>query len=251
VVAWWFGGFNDAQSLTITTSSDGVSWSDPQGLLGEGSGNVDYTSRLSLTYFYPGDLWCLAWRDAATLQIMIDAFQFNPANPGPGSIAPMVNTGVVTSRAPTISYVGNQLVLAFQESSSNQVRILTSSDGVTWTASPGVPVVVAGAPLTTEASPYLSNSLGTLYLATTASNPGRIVVSSTSDGINWTPLSPGSVGVAGWSDADPSIAGPPEAMVVAYPNGSGLQKVTLLGSSAGPESVATNSTQGVGVVQGP
>ena len=103
-----------------------------------------------------------------------------PAAPGPG-----VSSGF----APALSFVGDELVLA--HAAPGGVTIQKSGDGVTWTAPPGVVATAGGAPISTIDAPYLNNTFGQLWLATTldravgTSTAIDVFLFGSTDGLAW------------------------------------------------------------------
>jgi hypothetical protein len=277
VVTYWGGqpGFNH---LHFFVSEKGQIWNRAGEDFTSGSSQIDSESRPSLTFFHPTRTWFVAFRDTSNI---IQVAQFNiectrdsrgdceQEGRGSESITKfrisrtgnVINTGLNTLRAPTLSFRDNNLILAFVPAGSDSLSIATSSNGTTF-SSP-VAATVNGSPILCNAgAPYFHNSVGTLYLATpeirtggsttASSNAVDIKISSSAspDGVNWTPVRTidSGTGAAGGM-VNPAIAGPESEMLVAFRT-NGQSGTTVVRGSGGPSNFATETNEGVGLAWG-
>jgi hypothetical protein len=200
--------FDPSNVLHTQSSPNGLNWSGDQT---HGSFNVDQESRPAVAYDFTNDKWLIAFRrsdgDVTVLGV-------RPNTP------PVTLTGVSGSLAIAMTWVGGNFVLATRDASGVYIR--TSADGVSWSAP--VQATETGTPIISEGAPFLTNVLGTLYMAvnplhplrdTNALGSGFVEVFSSTDGATWTyerlldPTNPFSRGAA--------VAGPMSAQAVIEP----------------------------------
>jgi hypothetical protein len=266
VVAYWGSapGFNN---LLFFVSETGRLWNRAGSDLIAGASEIDNDSRISLTFFEPTQTWFVAFRDTSDL-IQIAQYRIGCLRAPTGDcrqesrvitaytvgrIGNVVNTGLTTDRAPTLSFVGNNLVLAFVPPGTNAVSIATSPDGNTFTAPRGTGVLCdAGAP-------YLNNMLG-LYMATAevrtdirGSSAVHIKILTSTDGLTWRTvriIDSGANPATG--TVNPAIAGPESDMLVAYrTEGQSATSVRRNGGSGQPSVIQTNTNGSFSLTWGP
>jgi hypothetical protein len=202
LLAW----FDPNNILHTQTSNNGLNWSTDQT---HGTHNVDIGSRPALAYNYTDSEWLAAFRLADET---VAVRRLDPAG------TTTTNIGSINSTFPVaFAWTGGQYVLAFRQVTGIWIR--TSIDGVTWTAA--VPAAETGTQIGSEGAPFLTNSLGTLYMCVNPLHPlrntnsvgsGFVEIYSSLDGIDWTferlldPTNPFGRGAA--------IAGPMSAQVM-------------------------------------
>ncbi len=275
VVAYWGGapGFN---FLHFFVSENGRLWNRAGKDFTTDSSQLDDNSRPSLTFFQPTQTWFVAFRDSSNvIQIAQYEIRCVPAQGGgceeesrvggesikrfiSSRVGNVINTGLTTHRAPTLSFVDGTLVLAFTPLNSATLSVATSINGTAFTTP--TPALVNGSPITCDAgAPYLNNMLG-LFLATaevktlTPSSIGiDIKILSSRDGLNWTLIriiDSGNGTATG--TVNPSIAGPESEMIVAYrTDGQRETSVRRSGGIGNPQSFPTDTLGSVGLAWGP
>lgn len=283
VAANW-GGYPGYNALFLWVSEDGQLWSAAGKHLIAGSGQIDKDSRPSVTFFPKTKTWFVAFRDASNsgainvaefdVQCMKDArgnCQFDTRNGKrfSSNLRRLMNDiGPRTSRPPTISYLGDSVLIAFVETTQNAgsvIRIIPALNGNVFTGA-----LTANGPsglLRSRAgAPSFYNSLGTLFLATAepAANKVAISVLRAVDRLQWVEVRnvPDLIDISRISSGsvDPAIAGPESEMTIAYPTVETDQitgqsrigtAVLLSGRSTNPMFIATDTPHSVGISHGP
>lgn len=175
------------------------------------------------------------------------------------STTPVTVPGAATLRAPALSHFRGSLVLAWRvPGSSGEVRMLTTTNGRVWPPAAGAtnPMIVdsSGVPtplIIEDSAPFLHNSLGDLFLASTAFLPGtgagRVRTHRSGDGATFmevasfasNPLLEGA-----------AAAGPLSELVVVYPTPNRIN-TTVFGSGIRERTIATGTNRRVTIANGP
>jgi hypothetical protein len=190
--------------------------------------------------------------------------------PGTGTVT-RVDTRFATTRPPALSYIGNTLVLAF--TADGIVNIATpvnppGSPPPDPSSNPYIPSFVGSVPATTTVgaaqpgspgavqadagAPYLHHVLENIYLAAARRSPQGSVdiqVLGSGDGLAWNTEVATIRGITASQPVDPSIAGPPSQMVVAYRATAAAGTVVWV--NGGTFSLDTRTVQAVGAAFGP
>jgi hypothetical protein len=221
--------FSPGGQLNSLTSVNGLAWT---GALTHGAFAVDANSRPAVAHDFRNNRWVTAFR---TTNNHVTILPLRPAGPA------MVLTQATSAKAPALSWVNDQFVLAFHTPSGT--RVLKAPDGARWPAT-AVGATVTLNPIVSAGAPYITNSIGTLYMATaTATN---IDVFSSTDGLSWTRER--TLARTGAYQPDPAISGPLTEQVIALPMGGRTQ--TWLNNGLGLE-VPTGAVAPVSLAFGP
>ena len=277
VLAFWGRPSNvpfDATNVAmfVSVSHDGVAWTVPTPVTASPSVHsntqgIVRSAELSVAPVGINGAWFASFADSSgTITIVpLPVTRSGFVDPNIPT-TPTTITGATTNRSPALSYLNGMLVLAWRvPGSSGGVRILTSPDGTTWpngsTATTALTTDANGAsvPLAIEdSSPYLNNSLGDLFLASTAflpqsvpgsgANAARLNILRSSDGINFTVVDTHVIGSP--ISADPAVAGPSAEYVAAFINPLNRQ-TNLLGPGINQRTINTEGAVRVSIAHGP
>jgi hypothetical protein len=227
--------FDPAGSLRTMRSTNGLVWA---GDVTHNAGTpfaVDDDSRPAVAHDFRNGRWVAAFRTRDNHVTVLPL-------PATGAGTPSTLTQATTAKAPALSWVNDEFVLAIHTPSG--IRVLKSADGVSWPAL-AEPATVANSPIPSEGAPYITNSVGTLFMATTT--PSDVVVHSSTDGRSWAREK--TLARSATGRPDPAISGPLSEQVVALPNNGATTQIWI--NNPGTLDLATSALAPVSLANGP
>jgi hypothetical protein len=180
---------------------------------------------------------------------------------GPGYIDRLIDTtATVTTftseRPPALSFLENELVLAFWNGST--IQIASTADGRSWTTPPHTAVLAAaaggGALPSAGGPPYLHRSGDAVMLTSTnfdrGATTGYIQIHESTDGVTFEPVTTIGIGQAIMSGV--ASAGPaPNEYVVTYPRRLYPDETRLFTPDYAERTITTNTNTRAAIAGGP
>lgn len=254
-------------ALFASVSHDGIAWTVPapvttSSMVHSNASGIDVRAGVSVASIGANGPWFASFGDSTgaitVVPLPVDgAGRINTSIP----TTPVTIPGALSNRAPALADLDGSLVLAWRErGSGGALRLLRSTDGVTWPAatSAATALTSGGGPLVIEDSaPFLHRSNLALILSSTAfvpsttgtGNAARARLHSSTDGVTFTEVA--SVMIPDPLIEGTAAAGPaPTQYVLSVPRPR--RTGTLVFSSGVTDrTLATNTARRITVAGGP